>query len=204
MIDYPRLEAILREAGRIAMNRWPGAGNSVEVWDKGTNDPVCEADLEVDTFLKRELRALLPSAGWLSEESAENAERLDDRLVWVVDPIDGTRDFIRGRTGWAVSVALVSSGRSLIAALEAPAREESWRATAGRGATLNGEALATSRREQLVRGFPPMIWPKTIAASPRSSSPMASPCAPRWSLRDRRTCWPPCAGATSGILPLRP
>ena len=138
MIDYPRLEAILREAGRIAMNRWPGAGNSVEVWDKGTNDPVCEADLEVDTFLKRELRALLPSAGWLSEESAENAERLDDR-----------RDFIRGRTGWAVSVALVSSGRSLIAALEAPAREESWRATAGRGATLNGEALATSRREQL-------------------------------------------------------
>ena len=48
-----------------------------------------------------------------------------------------------------MSVALVSSGRSLIAALEAPAREESWRATAGRGATLNGEALATSRREQL-------------------------------------------------------
>ena len=149
MIDYPRLEAILREAGRIAMNRWPGAGNSVEVWDKGTNDPVCEADLEVDTFLKRELGALLPSAGWLSEESAENAERLDDRLVWVVDPIDGTRDFIRGRSGWAVSVALVSSGRSLIAALEAPAREESWRATAGRGATLNGEPRATSRREQL-------------------------------------------------------
>ena len=56
MIDYPRLEAILREAGRIAMNRWPGAGNSVEVWDKGTNDPVCEADLEVDTFLKREFQ----------------------------------------------------------------------------------------------------------------------------------------------------
>ena len=90
------------------MSRWPGAGHSVETWDKGENDPVCEADLEVDAFLRRELSALLPSAGWLSEESADRAERLEDRLVWVVDPIDGTRDFIRGRAGWAVSVALVA------------------------------------------------------------------------------------------------
>ena len=146
MIDYARLDAILHEAGLIAMTRWPGAGHRVETWDKGDNDPVCEADLEVDAFLRRELNALLPSAGWLSEESADRAERLGDRLVWVVDPIDGTRDFIRGRAGWAVSVALVANGRSLIAGLESPAREESWRATAGKGATLNGEKLVASDR----------------------------------------------------------
>ena len=149
MIDYSRLEAIVREAGRIAMNCWPGAGHSVESWDKGENDPVCAADLEIDSFLRRELTALLPSAGWLSEESADRAERLADRLVWVVDPIAGTRDFVRGRAGWAVSVALVSSGRSLIACLESPARGESWQATAGRGATLNGEPLVASTRADL-------------------------------------------------------
>ena len=148
MIDFTRLQAIVREAGLIAMTRWPGAGNSVESWDKGENDPVCEADLEVDAFLRRELTALLPSAGWLSEESADAADRLQDRLVWVVDPIDGTRDFIRGRSGWAVSVALVSSGRSLIACLESPPRAESWHATAGRGATLNGVRLQASTRTE--------------------------------------------------------
>ena len=105
MIDYSRLEAIVREAGRIAMDCWPGAGHSVRSWDKGKGDPVCEADLAVDAFLRRELGALLPSAGWLSEESADDIDRLADRLVWVVDPVDGTRDFIRGRSGWAVSAA---------------------------------------------------------------------------------------------------
>ncbi len=148
MIDYLRLEAIVREAGLIAMTRWPGAGHSVESWEKSANNPVCEADLEVDEFLRRELTSLLPSAGWLSEESADAAERLQDRLVWVVDPIDGTRDFLRGRTGWAVSVARVSSGRPLIACLESPPRKESWQATAGKGATLNGRRLAASTRTE--------------------------------------------------------
>lgn len=133
------------------MTCWPGAGHSVRSWDKGENDPVCEADLQVDEFLRRELTALLPSAGWLSEESTDRADpvedRLANRLVWVVDPIDGTRDFIRGRTGWAVSVALVSNGRSLIACLESPPRKERWQATAGKGATLNGERLTASDRQ---------------------------------------------------------
>ena len=110
---------------------------------------MCEADLAVDAFLRRELGALLPSAGWLSEESADDIDRLADRLVWVVDPVDGTRDFIRGRSGWAVSAALVSSGRPLIACLEAPARGESWMATAGKGATRNGAPLQASTRREL-------------------------------------------------------
>lgn len=131
------------------MSRWPGAGNSVESWEKEPGSPVCEADLMVDAFLKRELSQLLPAAGWLSEEAADNAERLRKGLIWLVDPIDGTRDYLRGRSGWAVSVALISAGRPLIGLLEAPAREERWEAEAGQGALRNGEKLAASTREKL-------------------------------------------------------
>lgn len=142
------------------MRQWPGAGHHVQVWDKGADNaaieecsaaagnavsPVSVADLEVDGFLKRELGRLLPAAGWLSEETADDLSRLEKDLIWVVDPIDGTRDFIRGRKGWAVSVALVSRGRPLIGILEAPARDETWVAVAGQGAWLNGEKLRSSR-----------------------------------------------------------
>lgn len=146
MIDHARLEQIVRAAGAMAMARWPGAGHDPRVWEKVPGSPVCEADIAVDTFLKRELGALLPSAGWLSEETVDHPERLERGLCWLVDPIDGTRDFVHGRSGWCISVALVSAGRALIAALDAPARGEYWAAIAGRGATLNGAALIASTR----------------------------------------------------------
>jgi len=146
MIDRFRLEAIVREAGRIAHSRWPGAGHELHSWDKTPNNPVSEADLEVDRFLKRELHALLPSAGWLSEETADDKVRTASGLIWLVDPIDGTRDFVRGRDGWAVSVALVSANKPLIGMLAAPARGEEWLALAGQGATLNGEPIRASTR----------------------------------------------------------
>lgn len=133
----------------MAMGQWPGAGHELEIWEKSSGSPVCAADLEVDGFLKRELGRLLPAAGWLSEETVDAPGRLARDLIWVVDPIDGTRDFIRGRPGWAVSVALISSGKPLIASLIAPARSEVWSATAGQGAWLNGERLSASVREAL-------------------------------------------------------
>ena len=146
MIDSKRLESIVAQAGEIALGLWPGAGSELESWEKTPGSPVCEADLAVDAFLKRELGALLPSAGWLSEETADDPERLERDLIWLVDPVDGTRDFIRGRKGWAVSVALISSGRPLIGTLCAPARGEVWHAVAGQGATLNGARIAASKR----------------------------------------------------------
>lgn len=148
MIDRFRLEEIVREAGRIAHSRWPGAGHALTSWDKSPNNPVSEADLEVDRFLKRELRALLPAAGWLSEETADDKVRTASGLIWLVDPIDGTRDFVRGRDGWAVSVALVSANKPLIGMLAAPARGEEWLAVAGQGATLNGQLIRASTRTE--------------------------------------------------------
>ena len=80
----------------------------------------------------------------------------------MVDPIDGTRDYIRGRPGWAVSVALVENGRSVIGVLDAPARRELWRATAGRGATLNGDPIHASTRTEFAGArVPTDALPKT-------------------------------------------
>ena len=149
MIDRSRLEAIVRAGGDMAMARWPGGGHALHSWEKSPGDPVSAADLAVDAFLKRELGALLPSAGWLSEETADAPERLGGDLIWLVDPIDGTRDFIRGRPGWAVSVALVSAGRPLLGMLHAPARGDFWRAEAGQGAWRNDARLAASTRTVL-------------------------------------------------------
>jgi myo-inositol-1(or 4)-monophosphatase len=146
MIDRDRLRTIVADAGQIALGMWPGAGHRVKAWDKSPGNPVCDADMAVDAFLKRELGALLPAAAWLSEETVDDPARLSSDLVWLVDPVDGTRDFLRGRPGWAVSVALLRGGRPLIGMLEAPAREERWEAEAGAGAVRNGEPLTASRR----------------------------------------------------------
>ncbi len=146
MIDRDRFQTIVREAGRIAYSRWPGAGHALHSWDKTPGNLVSEADLEVDRFLKRELTRLLPSAAWLSEETADDKARTASGLIWLVDPIDGTRDFVRGRSGWAVSAALVSAGRPLFGMLSAPARGEEWVAVAGQGARLNDAPIRASAR----------------------------------------------------------
>lgn len=148
MIDQSAFKEIVREAGRIAHGRWPGDGHALKSWDKTPGNPVSEADLVVDRFLRRELGVLLPAAAWLSEETADDKIRTASDLIWLVDPIDGTRDFVRGRKGWSISVALVSSGKPLIGMLAAPAREEEWFAFAGKGATLNGRKLKASTRTE--------------------------------------------------------
>jgi myo-inositol-1(or 4)-monophosphatase len=115
-----------------------------EWWDKSPGNPVGIADLEVDAFLKAELLGARPDDGWLSEETADTADRLGKRRVWVIDPIDGTRDFVRGRSGWAVSVALVEDGAVTVAVLAAPARGQVFVAQRGAGATCNGAGLRVS------------------------------------------------------------
>ena len=134
---------IAREAGALALRRFR---TDFARWEKTPGSPVCEVDLEVDALLRDRLSALLPDAGWLSEETADKPDRLQHRRIWVVDPIDGTRDYIRSRPGWAVSIALVEDGRATIGVLDAPERGEVWRAARGEGATLNGQPLAASTR----------------------------------------------------------
>lgn len=139
--DLDLTVAAARAAGEAARGYF---GRAVQTWDKGRNNPVCEADLALDRLLHERLRGARPGYGWLSEETADDPDRLGRRRLWVVDPIDGTRDFLRGRTGWAVSIALVEDGVPIVAAICAPARDQLFVAEAGGGATLNGAPISIS------------------------------------------------------------
>ena len=142
----PAVAAIAAEAGALALGQWRG---DFRAWQKGDASPVCEVDLAVDALLRDRLSALLPGAGWLSEETADRPDRLSRRHVWVVDPIDGTRDYVRGRDGWCVSVALVEHGAPVLGVLDAAARGQVWQAAAGQGAWRNGIALRAGKRGRL-------------------------------------------------------
>ena len=137
---------ITEEAGRIAARR---CGTVFARWEKVPGHPVCDIDLEVDSYLREHLLALESEAGWLSEETLDVSDRIERRRLWVVDPIDGTRDYLRGRPGWAVSVALVEDRVPVIGVLSAPARHELWTAERGKGSRRNGEPLRASARTEL-------------------------------------------------------
>jgi len=134
------------EAGKIALKYYHG---EVKSWEKKPGDPVSEADLAIDTYLKETLLDAHPDYGWLSEETADNSARLSKERVWVVDPIDGTRSFIAGKPEFTVSAALVENGKPVCAALLNPVTEEFFQAVIGQGATLNGNKLDCSVKSDL-------------------------------------------------------
>lgn len=139
----------VREAGDLALGAWrEGLAPATKVWEKSKGNPVCDTDLAVDALLKKRLGALAPNVGWLSEETADNPDRLSMSRQWLVDPIDGTRDYIRGRSGWCVSVALAEGSEIVFAAMYAPVTKQLWVAHKGEGTTCNGKRLYASRREE--------------------------------------------------------
>jgi len=137
---------IAEEAGRIAAGR---CGTDFRRWEKVPGHPVCDVDLEVDAYLREQLGAVDPDAGWLSEETLDASDRIERRRLWVVDPIDGTRDYLRERPGWCVSIALVEDRVPVLGALAAPKRGELWTAARGQGSWRNGERLSVSPRAEL-------------------------------------------------------
>src|SRR4051794_27069966 len=110
-------------------------------WTKGASSPVSDADIAVNDLIQARLQSARPDYGWLSEESVEDSARLGKRLVWIIDPIDGTRGYIAGRPDWCVCAALVEAGAPLIAALFAPVTDEFFFARRGQGATCNGAPI---------------------------------------------------------------
>jgi myo-inositol-1(or 4)-monophosphatase len=136
--DARLLADIVRDAGRLAFSMFR---TELKNWTKGASSPVSEADIAVNDLLEKALRSATPDYGWLSEESADDEQRLDRRLVWIVDPIDGTRAYLAGREDWCVSVALIEQDAPVLAAVFAPASDEFFFAVRGRGATLNGASV---------------------------------------------------------------
>jgi myo-inositol-1(or 4)-monophosphatase len=136
------IEAAVREAGALAAQTFQTP--ELKTWTKDGGSPVSEADIAVDNFLRERLTRLAPDCGWLSEESIDDRARLKSPRQWIVDPIDGTRAYLSGRSDWAISVALVQDGRPLIAAIFAPIENSLYLAAAGEGTTLNGTPVKAS------------------------------------------------------------
>jgi len=131
----------VREAGALAAGTFQTA---VKNWTKHGGSPVSDADIAVDNFLRARLKAIAPDCGWLSEESEDDLARLHAPRIWVVDPIDGTRAYLSGRTDWSISVALVQNGRPVIGAIFAPMQDALYLAAVGEGTTLNGSAVTAT------------------------------------------------------------
>src|SRR3954468_13298372 len=132
----------VRDAGALAKAMFR---TELKNWTKGASSPVSDADIAVNDLIEQRLRSATPDYGWLSEESADDSSRLQQRRVWIVDPIDGTRGYLAGKEDWCVSVALVENEAPLLAAVFAPASDEFFFAVRGQGATCNGMKLhATS------------------------------------------------------------
>ncbi len=139
-----------REAGEIALRFFRlGERTSARVDYKAGGSPVTEADVAVDAFLRARLGEVFAGAGWLSEETEDDRERLNQQSVLIVDPIDGTRGYLAGDPRWAVSVALIVAGRPIAGVVHAPALAETYAAARGRGSTLNGDTIEVSQRETL-------------------------------------------------------
>jgi len=161
-----RTVAVVEAAGGIVR---AAASRGLHLDRKNGGDLVTNADREVDAFLKVELRGILPAA-WLSEESADDLDRLERDAVWIVDPLDGTREFAQGIAEYAVAVALVEQGRPVLGVVHHPATGDSFWATHGGGAFRNGDpirvhegtTLLASRSEVATGEFAPLADTWTV------------------------------------------
>ena len=140
--DLVLLTAAARLAGARALDFFR---KGPDVWWKnGGRSPVSAADFAANDILKKELLSARPNYGWLSEETDDDAGRLDCETVFVIDPIDGTRAFIAGKDIWCVSAAVVHHGRPVAGVLFAPALDELFTATADGAALKNGRPIAVT------------------------------------------------------------
>lgn len=138
------IEAV-REGGALALKHWR---TGVKKWEKNPDDWVSQADKDVDTLLREALTSARPDYGWLSEETEDDPNRLNKRRVWVVDPIDGTRAYLKDLPEFTVCIALVEDGRPVVAAVYNPATDELFDAVAGGGARLNGEPMSVTHQPE--------------------------------------------------------
>jgi myo-inositol-1(or 4)-monophosphatase len=132
---------ITRDAGAAILQFYR---SSFDVRDKKPDNPVTDADLAADQLLKRRLMARLPEAGWLSEETVDDKTRLDKQLVWVVDPLDGTKEFVMGMPEFSISVALVQEGQPILGVIYNPPTGEMFSVLKGKGFALNDKPVAVS------------------------------------------------------------
>ena len=141
-----RIQAAV-EAAREVFGRFTPGEIAAEY--KAGHDPVTEADRALDSVLRKNLLREKEGEGWLSEESADDLARLDRERVWVVDPLDGTREFVQGIPEFCVSIAMVERGQPVAGGICNPATNEVFLGAVGCGLIYNGAAACASQRKEL-------------------------------------------------------
>lgn len=149
--------AVVRESGSIILEQWDRPSN---ISLKGRIDLVTETDVAVEEFLKQRLRAVLPEAGFMAEESAGDAPL--GELTWIIDPVDGTTNFAHRIPLVATSVGLWQRGKMILGVVNAPVLRECFHAVRGGGAFVNGRPLRVSGTSVLEHALVATGFPYTI------------------------------------------
>jgi myo-inositol-1(or 4)-monophosphatase len=143
------LELALHATGQAAATVMARFGTDLAVRQKAPGQPVTEADLAADRILRDALTGARPDYGWLSEETADRADRLARKRVWIVDPVDGTRSYVEGTPEFALSVGLAEEGVVVAGVVCNPAAGSLYWAVRGQGAyaaDLDGGTPRVARR----------------------------------------------------------
>jgi myo-inositol-1(or 4)-monophosphatase len=150
MADYERELAVTLEAARAA-----GAAllrhyeDGTEIWEKSKDNPVTAADLEADRIIAEHLRAAFPEDAILSEETISSLDRLRNPRVWIVDPMDGTKEFTKRIPEFAVSIALTCDGEPVVGVIHNPLANVTVWASQGAGTFRNGDRVRVSDCQDL-------------------------------------------------------
>ncbi len=143
---YDRELQVARDAaiatGEILQGYFRDGGYQID--SKGKNNPVTTADFEADSELKQILREAFPTYGWLSEETVDNDDRLTSERVWIVDPLDGTKEFIKGIPEFVVAIALAEHGVPVMGVSYNPIKDELFWGVRGTGCHLNDKLVTVS------------------------------------------------------------
>lgn len=142
--DLEKIRSALEAARQVAARHM---SKPIEAQFKAGGDPVTQADIELDRVLKDHL--CQNGDGWLSEETVDDLSRLEKRRVWIVDPLDGTREFVQGIDEWCISVALFEDGSLLAAGILNPAKDQLFLGSMQTGVTLNGKKVKVTERDDL-------------------------------------------------------
>ncbi|MEX1233483.1 MAG: inositol monophosphatase family protein [Roseovarius sp.] len=151
--DLELAVALAHEAGEILLAHWQ-TRDTLSVTQKRAGDFMSEADLNAEQHLRARLRATRPDDAWLGEETgtdagAEKPSGGQRPRRWIVDPLDGTTNFLRGIPHWAVSIALEEAGQLSVGVIHDPVRQETFAARTGAAATLNGKPIAPAPTQTL-------------------------------------------------------
>lgn len=139
-----RIQSGLDAAGVVFGRFTPG---EIEAEYKAGHDPVTEADRALDAVLRQNL--LRDGESWLSEETADDLSRLEKDRVWIVDPLDGTREFVLGLPEFCVSIGFIEAGKPVAGGIYNPATKQSFLGAVGAGVICNGQPARPSQRTSL-------------------------------------------------------